>query len=235
MQKNKDVISGIYCIENKINHKKYIGQSINIYDRWNKHKSELNHNKHDNDYLQKSWNKYGNENFLFFVLEECLKDDLNMKEIYYINKYNTLNQEYGYNLKEGGSSGKISEYSNEKKKQSLKKAYENKKLREERKKYALYQWSNPEIKNKIMGENNGMYGKTHTEETRQKIREKALGRESSQKNKTPVFCEELDKVFNCASDAAKELLLRSSAILQVCYGNRKTCGGYHWKFMENNI
>ena len=36
--------TGIYCIENTINHKKYIGQSIDIYSRWSKHKSELNNN-----------------------------------------------------------------------------------------------------------------------------------------------------------------------------------------------
>ena len=53
----KDIISGIYCIENIITNKKYIGQSINIKDRWSKHKSELNHQTHDNDYLQKAWNK----------------------------------------------------------------------------------------------------------------------------------------------------------------------------------
>ena len=40
MQNN--IISGIYCIENKVNNKKYIGQSKNINDRWYKHKNELN-------------------------------------------------------------------------------------------------------------------------------------------------------------------------------------------------
>lgn len=55
--------SGIYCIENIRNGKKYIGQSINVYYRWKKHKSELNNNTHDNDYLQKAWNKYGSDIF----------------------------------------------------------------------------------------------------------------------------------------------------------------------------
>ena len=35
---------GIYCIENKINNKKYIGQSIHIHRRWSEHKYELNIN-----------------------------------------------------------------------------------------------------------------------------------------------------------------------------------------------
>ena len=55
-------ISGIYCIENIINNKKYIGQSKHINERWLKHISELNHGYHHNDYLQKSWNKYGKDN-----------------------------------------------------------------------------------------------------------------------------------------------------------------------------
>ena len=42
--------SGIYCIENIVNHKKYIGQSIDVEERWKKHVSELKHGRHHNDY-----------------------------------------------------------------------------------------------------------------------------------------------------------------------------------------
>ena len=48
--------TGIYCIENLINNKKYIGQSVDIINRWRHHKNELNSKVHFNDYLQKSWN-----------------------------------------------------------------------------------------------------------------------------------------------------------------------------------
>ena len=41
MQKDT-LVSGIYCIENLSTNKKYIGQSVNIYERWKKHISELN-------------------------------------------------------------------------------------------------------------------------------------------------------------------------------------------------
>lgn len=92
---------GIYKIENIINHKIYIGQSKNVYGRWKEHKKSLNSNNHVNDYLQKSWNKYGKNNFIFSIVEECLESELNDKEIYWINYYNSFNN--GFNLTKGGN------------------------------------------------------------------------------------------------------------------------------------
>ena len=93
-------ICGIYCIENLVNGKKYIGQSNNVYKRWKAHIKELDNNYHCNSYLQKAWNKHGKENFLFNILETCQENELNEKEIYYIDKYSTYNS--GYNLTIGG-------------------------------------------------------------------------------------------------------------------------------------
>ena len=47
----QDSLSGIYCIENLVNHRKYIGMSRDIKRRWIEHRTELNHNQHDNQYL----------------------------------------------------------------------------------------------------------------------------------------------------------------------------------------
>ena len=237
---NCNITSGIYCIENMINNKKYIGQSKNINDRWYKHKNELNRGVHDNDYLQKSWNKNGEENFRFYVLEHCDVDKLDEREIYYINLHNTLNRDYGYNLKSGGQNHgvKASAYVRDKISKALKQAYlENEDLRQQSRENALNQWANPEIKAKILGENNGMYGKHHIDETRKKMSEMKKGKPSTKRNMTPVLCVELDKIFDCAVTAAKELSIGGTAgILEVCKGNRKTAGGYHWKFLlENNI
>lgn len=96
---------GIYEIINIINNKKYIGQSIEIKRRWNDHKSELRRNSHHNIYLQKSWNKYGEENFKFEVIESnknFTTEDLNELEIYYIDKLKTCDNNFGYNLTQGG-------------------------------------------------------------------------------------------------------------------------------------
>lgn len=73
-------VSGIYCIENVINHKTYIGSSKNIYQRLLKHFALLRHNKHQNPHLQNAWNKYGEEAFRWFVIEYCDNDSLIQKE-----------------------------------------------------------------------------------------------------------------------------------------------------------
>lgn len=92
---------GIYKIENLINGKVYIGQSIDIEKRWRVHKTELNNNKRVGSHLQNAWNKYEEENFKFEVIEECLKEELNKKEKYWIAYYK--NNAYGvYNLTDGG-------------------------------------------------------------------------------------------------------------------------------------
>ena len=49
----------------------YVGQSINIERRWKIHKYKLNYLKHPNKYLQSEWDKYGKENFIFEIIEEC--------------------------------------------------------------------------------------------------------------------------------------------------------------------
>ena len=97
---NKERICGIYCIENIINNKKYVGQSININLRWKRHISALNNNNHYNSHLQQSWNKHGSESFEFNIVEICDKSLLNEREIYWIKKFNSF--ENGYNETLGG-------------------------------------------------------------------------------------------------------------------------------------
>lgn len=98
---------GVYCIRNKVNDKRYIGQSVNIIFRKYNHFSDLRNNKHHNPYLQNAFNKEGESNFEFSVLVECSIDKLDCYEKYYIEKFDTSKREYGYNLESGGNKNKI--------------------------------------------------------------------------------------------------------------------------------
>lgn len=95
-------LCGIYCIENTVNNRKYIGLSRDIRRRWNEHKSELRNNCHANIYLQRAWNSYGEKSFSFNIIELCDPSELCDKECYYITEYHTLSHENGYNLTNGG-------------------------------------------------------------------------------------------------------------------------------------
>lgn len=90
---------GIYKIENQINHKIYIGQSIEIERRWQKHL-----NAQDDFIIHQAIRKYGKENFIFSILEECDMLELDNRENYWINQYNSLIPN-GYNMIAGGSNG----------------------------------------------------------------------------------------------------------------------------------
>jgi len=96
-------ICGIYCIENIINNKKYVGQSKDIYARWRQHKSQLRNNKLKNDHFQSSWNRYGEECFKFYILKKCKSEDLDEKEQYFIKTLKSFNRKNGYNGNYGGS------------------------------------------------------------------------------------------------------------------------------------
>ena len=107
MRKREDDIYnriGIYGIKNKINDKIYVGKTgMNFGDRWDSHKSLLNNNKHDNPYLQRAWNKYGQDSFEFIILEDCDVAVLEDREKYYIKLYKE--QGLAYNIHDGGNEG----------------------------------------------------------------------------------------------------------------------------------
>ena len=105
---------GIYKITNIINDKSYIGQSINIQKRFGEHRSASKCEKDSsyNFHIHQAIRKYGLDNFFFEILEECPKEKLLEREIYWIDYYNSYKN--GYNMNLGGSGGFYSEEHKEK-------------------------------------------------------------------------------------------------------------------------
>lgn len=79
--------SGIYRIVRIESGEEYIGQSIDCVTRWEQHKYRLSRDIHDNQRLQRAWNKYGPEAFVFEVLEYVPidKDLLTAREQHYLD------------------------------------------------------------------------------------------------------------------------------------------------------
>ena len=76
---------GIYAIHNIKTDKYYIGQSKDIEHRWKQHKSRLKNNKHENEHLQNSYNKY------LFMYERTLKNKRIHSFLLIHVKYITIN------------------------------------------------------------------------------------------------------------------------------------------------
>ena len=94
---------GIYKITNLLNGQSYIGQSICIENRINQHilSSKKEYAREYNSPIHKSIRKNNIKNFNFEILEECPKEQLDKREIYWINYYDSyLN---GYNQTIGGN------------------------------------------------------------------------------------------------------------------------------------
>lgn len=88
--------SGIYCIENTVNHKRYIGSTKNIYGRLHSHKTKLVKGNHENSYLQNSVNKHGIDKFECYSIEFCEITFLTELEQKWVD---ILNPEYNITLK----------------------------------------------------------------------------------------------------------------------------------------
>ncbi len=96
----REKICGVYKITNLYNGMIYIGSSIDIYRRWYQHKRELRQNIHNNKHLQNSWNLYGEEAFIFEIIERCLAEDKLKREQYYICETKCYMPDIGYNVQQ---------------------------------------------------------------------------------------------------------------------------------------
>lgn len=142
---------GIYAIKCVPSGKLYIGSAHktengnSIQKRFWKHLNDLNKNKHANSMLQRAWNKYGEENFEFYLVEIIDDNEIILeREQYWMDFYNSYNSDNGFNLCPTAGS-----------------TYN-------------FKW-NDESKLNFRGENHPMYGRKHTEESRKKMSESLTG------------------------------------------------------------
>lgn len=210
------------------NGKKYIGQTtLSLAQRAQKGEGYKR-----SPYIYNAIKKYGWENISKKVILCNSVEEMDTLEVELIAKYNTTNRQYGYNLDSGGH---IGHHLAEETKQKLRDAHLGLKASEETKqKMSESHRANPvrywkdkkfseEHKKKIglsvKGDKNGMYGKHHSEEVKQKIREA---------NGTPVICLETKEIFPSETAASKAMGLCENAVGQVIRGKTKTSGGFHW-------
>ena len=91
----------VYKIENLLTGKVYVGSSIHGYrKRFERHIRDLKANRHHSLYLQRAWDKYGEENFSIVLLEsvEGTKKELIVREQYYLDLYKASSRSSGYNI-----------------------------------------------------------------------------------------------------------------------------------------
>lgn len=214
---SKEKICGIYCIENLVNGKKYIGQSVDITKRWYEHRRTLKLKQHDNIYLQRAWDKYEEDNFQFYIITICEVERLDELEIYFINLFNTTNNEYGYNMTLGGD-GTFGYKHTEETKRYISEIQTGRKLSEEHINSIKNAW-----KNKI---ESGYRPKT----------EHLLEYNINQGKK--IDCYDANSgVFLCTfsgiQTASRKLNLEATNICKVLLGHHKRCKNYYFTYYNN--
>lgn len=201
----------------------YVGQSVDINKRWN-HYFCLNCK--GQTILYNSLLKYGAENHIFEVIEECDIELLNEKERYYQDLYNVVGK-FGMNciLKETfDKAGEIS-------------LQTRIKMSESAKKKTITEEHRNKLRENKSGKNNGMFGKTHSEETREKMRllkvNKKLSKEHIQ-NKiksqcTPVICTETNKIWNSVAECGRENKIPYTTLLNYLKNIRPNKTTFIWQ------
>ena len=181
----------IYIITNNVNGKQYVGKTTNdCHIRFEQHKKS----SHDN-LLTRAFKKYGKENFVVEKVCECSsKDELNIKEIEYIEKYDTYNN--GYNMTLGGEGGDCGNQFT-KNPETAKRPLDNltEKQREEWLDTHRRGKNNPVHSRDVSGENNPNYGNKLSEEAKQRISDakKKWHKNNKHPNTVPEVREKLRK------------------------------------------
>ena len=247
---------GIYRIKNKTNDKCYYGSSKNIEKRLKTHLNQLKNKKHINSILQRAWDKYGENNFIFEVVEECKLENLFEVEQKYIDTCG----DYNIGLKASGGDNISKNPNKDKIVENIKKGSKlwRDSLSDEEKKE---RFSKPLDKNpnwrggssfiyckcgKRIGyghtycnkcrprnkESNSFYGKKHTEEYKKKSSIRMTGVYKGDQNK-PVVIDNVE--YSSLGDASKKTGIHNTTIRWRCLSKNPKYKNYHYKGEEKNF
>lgn len=247
---------------------KHTSPSNKVYIGITKQKPELRwHNGHgykSNIHFNNAIKKYGWDNFKHEILFDGLtKDEAEKKEIELIAKYNSTNTDLGYNVDYGGHlRAPVSEETKQKLAiANLGKTYgeETRRKRSESLKGRIITKEHAEKISKALkgkkrpewsGKNHHMYGKHHTQETKDKISASKTGKPGhpmseenkkklSERSSKPVLQYTLDgefiKEWKSATDAAREYNTHASDISGCCNDKIKTSNGFIWRHKGDEL
>ena len=219
----------VYQHKNKINGKVYIGiTSQKPEQRWRNGEGYKS-----SPHFYSAIQKYGWDNFEHNILFiELTKEQACLKEQELIKEFNSMNREYGYNSTSGGDIFVMNEETKQKISQALMGNQNN-----------LGHSCSEEKKKKI---SEAQKGREFTEEHKQKLSEAAKNRHvpcSEEKKQTlkekshkkPVYCEELNKVFESVQECGRQLGIPATNITKLCNGRGKTLKGYHLRYYNDTI
>ncbi len=169
-------ISGVYAIKNKLTDDLYIGSSDDIKRRWVQHRRELKAGRHYNKILQSAWDKYGEENMLFEIIEACDKSELLKREQEYIDdcqpRYNIMDIAYCPPSRKGTSPSKETR---EKISRALRGRKFSEEVRRRNSEGHVKLWQDEEYKASRSGKNHPNHGTSMSEEQKEKISATLMG------------------------------------------------------------
>ena len=224
------IIYGWYCIKTG---KWYIGQTVNPEKRFNSH-IDIAINKKDNNRFHNALRKYGLENWVYCVLEDnVLKANLNLKEIGWIEYYDSFY--CGYNLTLGGG-GTVSRICTKETRRKLSESHKGQ-IPWNTGKHLSVEFKQ-KLSESLKGRSTWNKGKKMPKETGKKISESLKGRSTWNKgkkmpNRRKVSQYNLNGNFIKKYDGVAEAIKENPKavhIYDVCRGIRKQAGGFIWKF-----
>ena len=259
-----EIRNGTYCVyvhTNKINGKMYVGQTIygdRPHKRWDNGNGYVG-----SSYFYNAIQKYGWDNFEHEIIANNLTaDEADNFERLLILKLDLQNPNKGYNLESGGTKNKTLSESTKKKISESRMCKSNgphsdetkKRISESNKGRVLSDitkrkisairkecWENEEYRQSQIekhkwqtGENHPWYGKQHSEESKEKMKQSHT--------KSHVWCIELNELFYNSEEVKRKLGIDASDVRKACKDPRKSAGKHpitgeklHWKFIDKEV